>query len=101
MGMYMYNAFFILFVIVAKAELREELVDTRITLRVLLQNLGDGHFKVLLPDILPSFTQSVHACFSQRYTSKNCDVLCARRPTCFGADTPDLGTRTVAHLLGQ
>lgn len=40
--------------------LAEELVHTRVSFRVLLQHFGDRHLEILLSDILPSFSQSVH-----------------------------------------
>lgn len=47
----------------------------------LVTHLGDGHLKVLLPDVLPPLPQSVHSSF--------------------GTDPSDFGTGTVTHLLGQ
>lgn len=45
----------------SRSRLTKELVNTHVTLCILLQDLGDGHFEIFLTDILPSLSKSVHS----------------------------------------
>lgn len=61
--------------------LREELGRACVSIVVLLQDLADGHLKVVLGDVLPALAESVHPCFL--------------------ADTAHLGTGALTRLLGK
>lgn len=76
--------------------LTEELVDTRVAFRVLLEDLGDGHFEIFLSNVLPSFSKRVHSCRSACF----CTHVQRYKLTRFGTDTPDFCSGAVTHLLG-